>query len=983
MNETADRTESIFAAAVALVSAEQRAAYLDQACAGDPALRRQIEGMLQAHEQAGHFLDRPAPEPEPSPETVGYVPAAEQVGTVIAGRYKLLEQIGEGGMGTVWVAEQTEPVRRKVALKLIKAGMDSKSVLSRFEAERQALALMDHPNIAKVLDGGTTEAGRPFFVMEYVKGLPFTQYCDDARLSIAERLALFVPVCQAVQHAHQKGIIHRDLKPSNILICLYDGQPVPKVIDFGLAKAMHQPLTEHTLYTAHGVMMGTPLYMSPEQAEVNNLDVDTRTDIYSLGVILYELLTGTTPLERKRFKQAAWQEMLRLIKEEEPPRPSARLSGSGSLPSVAVQRKSEPVKLTKLVRGELDWIVMKCLEKDRSRRYETANGVVRELQRYLADEVVEARPPSAGYRLRKFAHHHRTALSTAVAFACLLVLAAAICAWQAIRATRAEAQAVTDRDEAVAQRQRAKRNYELARQAVENYLSKVTDNERLQQTDLHVMRKELLESALPYYEKFGEQEGDDAEGEAERGRTYYRLAQVRFLLSEREKALSDYKQMESIFAPLAASHSEEPEYRRYLALSRYGMASILTDPRQQSEADNLRRAALLLQKRLVDEYPRVPEYGKELADTHQALANTQHHDAARYAPDWENEFRLARSLRERLMKDHPDVTKYAVDLCLGQMQFGIALQVAGRDADAEREARQFLADLERLPKQTRNPVQLRTAEVNAHICLAGVYKKQRRHEKELEEDQASLALTEAKAKEFPSVPGNQQDLAYTHRNLGHHYRRMRLWEQAEQEFRLARELLVRFAADHPDSAGPADVGWRDLELALVFMQQGLSTQALEWCERAEQSFREVRRRIPGHASLPKADPNADELLGICRACALAQQGRYEPALAEAERWGAKPSNAGNAWYVACTYSLLSKAALQHGKLAPPERAPISEAHASRALKLLAGIDWKELGVWEPCLNLKTDKFLEPLRARPDFIALVERVEKDSAKQAGK
>jgi WD40 repeat protein/serine/threonine protein kinase len=382
---------------------------------------------------------------------------AEQVGTLVAGRYKLLEQIGEGGMGTVWVAEQTQPVRRKVALKLIKTGMDSKSVMSRFEAERQALALMDHPNIAKVLDGGTTESGRPFFAMEYVKGIALTKYCDDGRLSVAERLALFVPVCHAVQHAHQKGIIHRDLKPSNILVCLYDGRPVPKVIDFGLAKAMHQPLTEHTLHTAHGLMMGTPLYMSPEQAELNNLDVDTRTDIYALGVILYELLTGTTPLERKRLKEAAWQEMLRLIKEEEPPKPSARLSGSGSLPSLAAQRRLEPAKLTRLVRGELDWIVMKALEKDRSRRYETANGFGSDIQRYLADEPVEACPPSRGYRLRKFARRNRTALTMAATILLLALAGAAASTWQAIRATEAEAIAKDNEDLAKTNEHEAKK----------------------------------------------------------------------------------------------------------------------------------------------------------------------------------------------------------------------------------------------------------------------------------------------------------------------------------------------------------------------------------------------------------------------------------------------------------------------------------------------------------------------------------------------
>jgi serine/threonine protein kinase len=401
--------EDIFLVALEKGTPHERAAFLDAACKDDSDLRRRVERLLGAHPRAEGFLEgaaRPAGE-----ETAAYVPTGEQVGTVIAGRYKLLEQIGEGGMGTVWVAEQTQPVRRKVALKLIKAGMDSKVVLSRFEAERQALALMDHPNIAKVLDGGTTEGGRPFFVMEYVKGIPFTKYCDDTRLHIAERLALFVPVCQAVQHAHQKGVIHRDLKPSNILVCLYDCRPVPKVIDFGLAKAIHQPLTDHTLHTAHGAMMGTPLYMSPEQAEFNNFDVDTRTDIYALGVILYELLTGTTPLEKQRFQEAAWLEMLRLIKEEEPPRPSARLSGSATLPSLAAQRHLEPVKLTKLVRGELDWIVMKCLEKDRSRRYDTANGLARDVEHYLADELVEARSPTAAYRLRKFARKHRVALA--------------------------------------------------------------------------------------------------------------------------------------------------------------------------------------------------------------------------------------------------------------------------------------------------------------------------------------------------------------------------------------------------------------------------------------------------------------------------------------------------------------------------------------------------------------------------------------------
>ncbi len=342
MTDTADLTESIFAATVALANAEERAAYIDQVCSGDAALRAHVEALLRAHDRAGHLLDRPVPG---GPErTAAYIPNARS-GAVIAGRYKLLEAIGEGGMGAVWVAEQTQPVRRKVALKLIKPGMDSKSVLARFEAERQALAVMDHPNIAKVLDGGLTDGGRPFFVMEYVKGVPITEYCDAARLSVSERLNLFVQVCQAVQHAHLKGIIHRDLKPSNILVAPFDDKPVPKVIDFGLAKAMHQALTERTLHTAHETVLGTPLYMSPEQAQLNNLDVDTRSDIYSLGVLLYELLTGTTPLELQQCKEAAWEEIKRLVREEEPPRPSTRLSSSDTLASLAAGRHTEPAPL--------------------------------------------------------------------------------------------------------------------------------------------------------------------------------------------------------------------------------------------------------------------------------------------------------------------------------------------------------------------------------------------------------------------------------------------------------------------------------------------------------------------------------------------------------------------------------------------------------------------------------------------------------------
>ncbi len=404
----------------------ERAAYLNEACGDNADLRSEVDSsLLEAIDKAGNFMKQPVAPAIEQGSTSEEPSITERPGTVI-GPYKLLQQIGEGGMGVVYMAEQQEPVRRKVALKIIKPGMDSHQVIARFEAERQALAMMDHQNIARVLDAGTTDSGRPYFVMELVHGVPITRFCDDNKLTPRERLALFVPVCQAIQHAHQKGIIHRDVKPSNVLVTMYDDKPVPKVIDFGVAKAIEQRLTEKTMFTHYGALVGTFEYMSPEQAEMNAFGVDTRSDIYSLGVLLYELLTGTTPLERIRLREAALDEMVRLIREEEAPRPSLRLSSSNDLPKIAAARKTEPARLSKLVRGEIDWIVMKCLEKDRSRRYETANGVARDLERYLADEPVEACPPSSSYRLRKFARKHKKALATTAAFAALLLAGVAM-----------------------------------------------------------------------------------------------------------------------------------------------------------------------------------------------------------------------------------------------------------------------------------------------------------------------------------------------------------------------------------------------------------------------------------------------------------------------------------------------------------------------------------------------------------------------------
>jgi serine/threonine protein kinase len=427
------QVETIFTSAVALGSDSEREAFLTKACGMDTAMLARVQTMLNAHESK---LSGQIQLPDVSAEydaalkapTETFPPPAvplEGPGTRI-GHYKLLEQIGEGGMGVVYMAEQETPVRRRVALKIIKPGMDSRQVIARFEAERQALAIMDHPNIARVFDAGTTGAGRPYFVMEMVQGIPITQFCDNRKLTLRQRLELFVPVCQAVQHAHTKGIIHRDLKPSNVLVMVYDGVAVPKVIDFGIAKALHQRLTDKTVVTSFGTMVGTPEYMSPEQTDMDMMGADARCDIYSLGVLLYELLTGTTPLEIGKMREGSYEQVMRTIRELEPPKPSTRLRNCGDrLATLAAVRGTEPRKLTAFIAGDLDWIVMKALEKDRSRRYETANGLSRDIQRYLSDEPVEASPPSAAYRFRKLLRRHRRFAVALLAFTTFLVLLAA------------------------------------------------------------------------------------------------------------------------------------------------------------------------------------------------------------------------------------------------------------------------------------------------------------------------------------------------------------------------------------------------------------------------------------------------------------------------------------------------------------------------------------------------------------------------------
>ena len=428
----ANSERTIFLSALELESGESRSQYLARACAGNPELRASVEALLDAHQLPSNPLDRPVAVAGIGDTQLTPNPGAiESAGTMI-GPYRLMEQIGEGGFGLVFAAQQQQPVRRQVALKVIKPGMDTREVIARFEAERQALAMMEHPNIASVLDAGMTQSGRPYFVMELVRGIPITEFCQRQQLSLHDRLNLFVSVCNAVQHAHQKGVIHRDLKPSNVLVTKHDDRPVAKVIDFGVAKALGQSLTEKTIYTRFAAMIGTPLYMSPEQAELSGLAADTRTDIYSLGVLLYELLTGDTPFGRQRFQTAGLDEVRRIIREEDPPKPSVRVHTNAEAQSTVIEWSGQSIAQHSIsLQGDLDWIVMKALEKNRERRYESASELAKDVQRYLASEPVTARPPSRWYLLQKFAARHRGALLAVSAVAATLLVATAVSLWAA------------------------------------------------------------------------------------------------------------------------------------------------------------------------------------------------------------------------------------------------------------------------------------------------------------------------------------------------------------------------------------------------------------------------------------------------------------------------------------------------------------------------------------------------------------------------
>ncbi len=599
--------ERILAQALRKTDPAERAVFLEEACTGDPDLRARVEERLRR-------LAEPATSPQ-APDVRTRTPdvGAGAETTAEAGRrigpYKLLNELGEGGMGTVWLADQDEPIARRVAVKLIKAGMDSAQVIARFEAERQALTLMDHPNIARVLDAGTTEAGRPYFVMELVKGIPITRFCDEEHLTPRQRLELFLPVCRAVQHAHQKGIIHRDLKPSNILVARYDDKPVPKVIDFGLAKAAGQRLTERTLFTEVGSLMGTLEYMAPEQAEVNNLDIDTRADIYSLGVILYELLTGGPPFPGKQLRDATYTEMLRILREVEPLRPSVRLRKDQD-GRMRDEKKTRVNRFSSFILHpssfqEVDWIVMKCLEKERARRYETVNALVLDLEHYLADEPILAGPVSRIYRLRKFLRRHRGAVLAAGLLLLALLAGVVGTTIGLIEARQQWAAAEAARTHEAEQRRRAeeagalaRRNAAATREVVQQFLIRVGDDRLAELPDFDLVRKQLIDLAVKHYRELLRQQPDDTALRSDAAQAFRRSAHLSALIGRAAEARTLYDEAAAAAEEVVQKEPASVDYRRRLAETLCDLGTHVLHAEGPREAEAVFRQALAMGRQL-------------------------------------------------------------------------------------------------------------------------------------------------------------------------------------------------------------------------------------------------------------------------------------------------------------------------------------------------------------------------------------------------
>jgi eukaryotic-like serine/threonine-protein kinase len=872
MTEPSLPEESIFAQAVEISSAAERAAFLDRSCGDNQALRATVEGLLLANQRSGDLLDLPE-----KPAVTTDAPVTESPGTVI-GPYKLLEEIGEGGFGVVFMAEQTQPVRRKVAVKVLKPGMDTRQVIARFEAERQALAMMDHVNIARVFDAGATENGRPYFVMELVHGVPITKYCDDNQLTPRERLELFVPVCQAIQHAHQKGIIHRDVKPSNVMITLYDGKPVPKVIDFGVAKATESAggrLTERTLFTQYGTIVGTLEYMSPEQAEMSALGVDTRSDIYSLGVLLYELLTGSTPLSHKRLKEAAYGEVLRMIREEEPPKPSTRLSDSGeALASISAQRHMEPAKLTKLVRGELDWIVMKALDKDRNRRYATATAFAEDLQRFLADRPIQARRTAVWERTWRWCRRNKVVAALLGGIAAMLLAGAVVSSYFALKASARAKESDENATTATQQAELARRNFRKAREAVER-MTKVAEEELADVPRMEELRARLLRDAVGFYLDFlMERSNDPALGE-DTGAAYLRLGTLQFTLGAYGEGEEPARKAVALFQQLLAESPGEPRYRHKLADSYAVLARcVLT----YGDLDNHRkgteafRQAYHLYRELAAEFPDMADYRNSVAYCQRSAAFGLWLQAPpdRPPPQVEKAFREALELYEKLVADHPTVLVYRRELADSYQTLAQLLAETKQYGEAERQFCQALEQYEKLVTEFPRVVRPRAELARTFCFLGGLLTSMGRSQDGGEAYGQAVDRFEKLVAEFPSAPEYPSWLRRAYIGRGAIYNHLGQWGKAVADYARAIELGEKLVAEFPSA--PEYPGW----LRRAYIGRGAIYNHLgQWGKAVADYARAIELGTTDpNVWLSKATAHAN--LGV----ALRQQGKLDDAITQ-------------------------------------------------------------------------------------------------------
>jgi tetratricopeptide (TPR) repeat protein len=916
--------------------AEERAAFLAQACAGQPEVLAAVQARLAAHEQPGNVSDNPPAELGPTvdsgaakaggpgtgeytPEPGGAPPFLVETsehhtkagpGPTIAGRYTLLEKIGVGGMGEVWVARQTEPVRRQVALKLIKAGMDSRVVLARFEQERQALALMDHPNIARVLDGGMTRTGQPFFVMELVSGLPLNKFCDEAKLTPRQRLELFVPICQAVQHAHQKGIVHRDLKPANILVTLVDGRPVPKVIDFGVAKATAGKLTDESLFTQFGAVVGTLEYMSPEQAAFTGEDIDTRADIYSLGVILYELLTGLRPFDDKRLRKAALNEMIRVIREEEPSKPSTRLSTAESLPSLAASRQTEPKRLMAMLRGELDWVVMKCLEKQRDRRYATANGLTRDIQRFLADEPVEARPPSAGYRLRKFVRRNRGAVLAAalVALAVLAGVAGVAVQWREAVYQRNQAEAArveAENNARVAQAQR-----KVALEAVGQMVTTVR-TELLKKPGLQGVLRKVLQIAQSSLDNIAQNPLVNISlNDTTRAAAHEATARVYRDLGDTPAALKEFTKAADIYRTILAKTTEGPEREvvsknLVIVLVSLGQTSLRTG--SQADARDYYHQAEKMLDQLDNKLAR--DYRKLLVDLYRSLGASAIDSRPREA-------------RETYLK---------------------ALRIAQELADQETQATGHATD------ETRATLQW------LYLLVGGAEGQLRDAKARGQHYAKALTIAQELFNAQPTVNGRKRGLAAAHERVGDSLLRTNQAAAAAKEFSTAARLYKEVADLDPKNVDA------QADLSRVLYSQGLAAERTGEKVASAAYFKDSLA-IRGKRVHLKSETYAQRDLMMSQA----RVGSHPEAAALAETVQAKlPKDPGALLDIACCYAVCSAAVPADGAEKETQARYVARALATLKQSLDAGYGDK--------VNLETEPDLDAIRSRAEFNALVSRL----------